>query len=557
MRPSGVAGAAGWRLNRRRVGAGMEQYAVAVVPCRERGCHTARRDASCFMSVTRRGRACATGTTSGTSMHVGHHRSRRAAARASRHAIGTGHAGHRATPVPPAAPSSVRVVPVASSSVKAATDAPAGPVPGRELDPFEAGDFTSAWLGGALNEQLGPAFLAWSNKHFPADRYPIFSGRYGAVLRTRSAGFAAGIASDVLAGPFANAVRRVVHGRLPGIAGEPGPWVSPPPANVLASGLVKTVATGMARAWLQTAWNPPAPPPPPGNPPAAQPSPVASAGPAIDAATGPTLLGRDLGAIGKDTAMMAVSMLIGQVYDQVAAPLVQRTVNALMGRGSEPVRPPRPINAGGLVSNLASGVLSSLLISPVSWKGPGGGTPAAVIGASLVNGLIASSFDSWYSRSLGPAIADTVNGLSGQQVAQRPLPTYPGERVVRSVARGAVTGTAYSAASNFTTTFFAGVGASIGGIPGAAIAMAGPVVSGMVAAAVADAVVGDSVGSLGGSIYEWVTGRPKSEHRPVASGQPEGGAAAPADAAKAVVALRRRRRSAEALMAAALATRVA
>lgn len=416
------------------------------------------------------------------------------------------------------------------------------PVNGPEYDAFEVGDFISDWVANSMVELTGP-LVDLTKVWLPDERYPFLTGPYGKTLRKRGVYFGVNVASELAAGPLANLVRAIVHRVKPQSANEPEPGfgLHVAPANRLAAQLVKTIATGMANTWLVQAYTPPPLPPPPPPPP---PKPGDPPPPAPPAKHGPTFLGKDLKDIAHSTAMFGVSLLISKAYDQTVGPVVQRAINTVMGRSKEEVPKPAPINPGSLASTLGSVFLSGLIMRPVEWKslpakplaitGPAGvgAGPAPTVGAgtggalsamggvgplvsqALMNGLISSAFDTVYERSVGPAIADTVNGWVGIEPVKREPQPATGERLVRTFARSGVAATAYYLADALTQPFFLSLAGRLGGGLGAFVAMAGASLLGMTAATATDALVGDSVGSAAGSIWSWVTGDPKLEDRP-------------------------------------------
>lgn len=464
------------------------------------------------------------------------------------------------------------------------------PTAGYEYDPFEAGDFTKAWISNVLAGELVPVFLEMSKRRLPDGQFPIFTGTYGPTVRSRSAIFMANTAAELVAGPLSNLVRAAVHNVAPSLAGsaKPGLGLELPPPNILAASFVKTVATGVAKTWLTTSFAPPAPAPASSATPSPGSSPVGSKAaksapetatpaakalpgqspqsatvprPVEDAATGPTFLGKDLKALAHETAMWAVGYGISKIYDQTVGPLVQKSLNQLMGKGDEEVKKPAPMTPGGLASAAASSFLSGLLLRPTSWPvgSPTGGVEGAAAGAAapkwgllsaaVVNGLIATAFDTVYSAGVGPAIENTVNSMAGYEVPERTPPTYTLERLMRTMARSGLSATTYYLADGATQPIFQQLGATVGGAMGALLTMAGPALSGMVAAGAADALLGAHVGSLAGSVFEWITGQPKAEHRPQAmpapaapdAADPQPASGTPNQQATAGLAPRRRR----------------
>jgi hypothetical protein len=137
-----------------------------------------------------------------------------------------------------------------------------------------------------------------------------------------------------------------------------------------------------------------------------------------------------------------------------------------------------------------------------------------MLSTALMNGLVGAAFDSVYSRSVGPAIENAVNGAVGIEAPERKPETFTLERLMRTIARSAVSGAAYYLVDGATQGMFASLGAQIGGPIGAIAAMAGPALLGMTAGTIADKAVGGAVGAMAGSIFSAVTGLPKSEDRP-------------------------------------------
>lgn len=450
----------------------------------------------------------------------------------------------------------------ARAATLAQAETPVGPVPDAEYDPFEVGDFTGGWAAGVAGEFVGPAINNAATKHLPADRFPWLYTTYGSVVRKKGVSFAAGILADAISQPIAWGVRSALHRSFPGITNDPGPLgIHLPPANKLAGRFVKGVATGMARTWLTESLQKPQPPAPAPPPPLHPDAPAGTqvikgwvavapdgkvpvdwstqvAAPQVPAPVppakqGPKLLGHDLREIANDTAMNAVGMVIGAAYDQTVGPVVQRGINTIMGRKDEPINKPAPLTPGGVVNALTSGVIGTLLMRPVTWKGPGAGFGPA-LATSMVNGLIATAIDSVYSRGVGTALEDAINGIAGLPRPDRKPETATTERLVRTVLRGAVSTGAAFAVEGVSQALFAGIAAHLGGPFGALVAMAGPSLTGMVAGTIVDSIAGAQIGKLGGTLYSWVTGKPKSEDRPRVP-EPAAAAPAPAPAAAAPV----------------------
>ena len=122
--------------------------------------------------------------------------------------------------------------------------------------------------------------------------------------------------------------------------------------------------------------------------------------------------------------------------------------------------------------------------------------------------------------SIGPSISDAVNGVAGLPKEPRSPETFTAERLVRTLVRTTATGFAYYAGDALTQGLVTTIGAHFAGPLGMFVAMAGPAVVGMVAGSVIDAIAGAKLGSLGGSLYEWISGKPKAEHRPPAPPTP-------------------------------------
>jgi hypothetical protein len=213
-----------------------------------------------------------------------------------------------------------------------------------------------------------------------------------------------------------------------------------------------------------------------------------------------------------------------------------------MGKDDEEIKKPSPITPGAVASQMASSFLAGLIVRPLALPDPPklpDGSPGpshgygGMLSTALMNGLVGAAFDSVYGRSVGPAIEDAVNGAVGIPAAERKPETFTLERLMRTIARSAVSGAAYYMVDGATQGMFASLGAQIGGPIGAIAAMAGPALLGLTAGTIVDKAVGGAVGSMAGSMFSAVTGLPKSEDRPAPAPEapPEG--EAPADAAAA------------------------
>jgi hypothetical protein len=374
-----------------------------------------------------------------------------------------------------------------------------------------------------------------SQAMFPDEKYPWLTGKYGKSVRSSASIVATNTLAGILAAPVANMVRSVLHKNHPAIAGEPQPGlgVSFPKPNELAASIVKTFSTRAAKTWLTSALAPPSAPAATGPQSATVPT-----TPVADAAQGPMFLGHDVKEVAKETALFGVSLIISKVYDQTLGPLVQHGINTVMGKGDEPIKKPSPMTPGGLANALASSFVSSFLLRPVAWPqsappapGPDGTVPAppapsfgSLISTAAVNGLITAAFDSVWSRGPGPALQDAVNSAAGLEVEPRTPATFPMERMARTMARSTASGATYYLADSMSRAGFAALGAQLGGGFGSLVAMAGPALLGLVAGTALDAAVGDAIGSVGGSIYSWISGKPKAEDRPPAPEAPAEGA---------------------------------
>ena len=456
------------------------------------------------------------------------------------------HAGGRKRKAAPAAHAHAQftlpAVPGKRSSTLAIEE-PSGPVGSPEYDPFEAGEFAQGIALGTAAEFLGPVVAQRLNQWLPADRYPWLASKYGKVAVGKSIGFGAVTLGDLVSQPAAWGVRTLLHGAFPKVAGDPGsPFPKLAPANVLAGRWAKRVLTGMGQVWLADTLKPD--PPKPMAPPALpadtpKDARVVSGWLIVDPAKGvtrdwapgtaapqvlpppppvtegPKFNGQDVRKVAADSVRdTAVRMVVGGAYDQVVGPVVQKAINVVMGRGDEPIRKPAPITPGAFANAVGSAFLGTLLMKPVAWKGPGSGLGPA-LATSLVNGLIASTIDSVYSRGIGGAIEDAINGAIGLPTSGRKPETFGAERVLRTVARGAASTGAAFWLEGISQAFFQGLATQLGGPLGAFVGMAGPTMAGLMGGSVVDALVGAQIGRVAGSIYSWITGKPQAENRPV------------------------------------------
>jgi hypothetical protein len=395
-----------------------------------------------------------------------------------------------------------------------------------EFDPFELGSFVDDWTQNTAAEYIPDMFGNFA-KWFPEEKYGVFKGKYGNEARNRIALWATVNGAAIIGPAVGNMVRSTLHGALPSIVDKPkdGPMFDVPSADKLAGGLIKMVTTGVAKKYLTNAWAPKPPPAMVGGTPA----------PAAPTKPGPQFLGKDVTEVAKGAASFGVSYAIGKVYDQTVGPIVLKQINSLMGKGDAEIPKAKPMTPGGVASTVASAFLSGMLMRPVSYAplpGVGAGGFATSLGQAAFNGLITTAFDSVYGRSVGPAISDAVNGMAGIAPEERDPASMPAERLARTVARGAVSGTAYYMVDGLTQGWFGAMGASLGGPLGGIVVMAGPAVAGMAAGTVVDAIGGEAIGKLVGSLWSSVTGKPMAEDRPPAPKKEEPGAA-PAPAAGA------------------------
>lgn len=448
-------------------------------------------------------------------------------------------------------------LPSAQKTTTLGAQVPEGPQANPEYDPFEAGDFAQGIALGTAAEFLGPVVAQRLGQWLPPSRYPWLGSTYGKVAFGKSVGVATATIADAMSQPVAWGVRAALHGAFPRIAADPGHFkVALPPANALAGRWAKKVLTGMGTVWLKDVLRPEPPKPlAPPKLPSDSPAdarvvsgwlivdPAKGVGPDWAPSTaapqilppakpvkpGPQFNGHDVRQAASDAVQgTAVDMLVKAAYDQVVGPVVQKTINTVMGRGDEPIRKPVPVTPGAFVNAVGSAFLGTLLLKPVVWKGPGTGMGPA-IATSLVNGLIANAIDSVYSRGLGGAIEDAVNGVVGLPTSGRKPETFGAERVLRTVARGAASTGAAFWLEGISQAFFQGLATQLGGPIGAFVGMAGPTMAGLMGGTVVDALVGAQIGRLTGTMYSWITGKPRAEDRPVTAGT-DADAAAPASA---------------------------
>jgi hypothetical protein len=412
--------------------------------------------------------------------------------------------------------------PVAAPAAQAATGAaqltkePAGPKNGYEFDGFEGGDFVTDWV---INSgfELGGHLTALSQKIAPDEKFPWLATKYGKATRSGVVGWATLTGASIIGATVGNLTRKVMHGLAPGMFREADEkLVDVPPASDLVSGVIKKVISGMAKTYITTEF---APPPEQHKDPAPAPAPDPNPAPKPDPTKPklPTFPRQPVAEAAKGAAGYMVSVGVGAAYDQLLAPFVKKTVNTIMGKGDAEISKPKPMNPGDFASLFGSVFLSGLIMrSPFADGPPMTGPAGAILGVALTNGLMGAAFDTVYDRSVGPAIKDVVNGAMGIAPDKREPETFSIERLMRSIARGAVSGTAYYLVDGLSQPLFMQIGAQLGGPMGAFAAMAGPAIAGMVAGTAADTLLGGIAGSIAGSAFSWITGKPAGEHRPAA-----------------------------------------
>ncbi|MCW2927544.1 MAG: hypothetical protein JWM86_1512 [Thermoleophilia bacterium] len=415
-----------------------------------------------------------------------------------------------ATPAPPA--------PAAAAPAPAAPAAPEAPkvVASPEYDPVDITGIFGDIAGGTTGEFVAPHIKAAVGQYLNPEQFPFLGTEYGKVIPGKVAGVAIGQVSGFVGSVVGDALRGVLHGKVAGV-GEPeaGLGWKPTPPNKLIAGLINGIGKSWANIALKQALAPPPPPPPPVYPPDVKPLPQ----PPVPAPPAPKkILLTDSAAIADSIKSGLVGTAVSAVYDQVVAPLVQRAVNVVTGRGAEEIKKPAPLTPGRVVNGLVDGVLSSMLVRSVSFpEGPPGSTVpfAGALGASITNGILGAAWSTVYGRGLGTAIENGVNDLAGlrtkEEKAEAKLPAL--EHFSRAATRGVAVGATTYMLGNALNATMIKVGAQVGGLGGALIAMAGAALIGSIGGSVVDATIGPMLGKIGGQIYSWLSGKPSYEQR--------------------------------------------